>query len=379
MTDRLADYRRKRDASRTPEPVPGTDNSGESDTQEKRSASGRKKARGREAAAGGRFVIQQHHARSLHWDVRLEHDGVLVSFAVPRGLPRDQHRNNLAKHTEDHPLEYLSFSGEIPAGEYGGGRMTIFDSGTYEVDKWRDDEIGVTFHGERATGRYVFFQTGGNDWMVRRMDPPEPGWETMPEVVPPMLPTRAAHLPGEDAEWGYEMAWGGRRVVAYVSGGRVRLLDADGNEVTSWYPEIRPLGPQLAPIEAVIDGEVVAFAEARPDPALLERRKQPKDSAAARRAAERTPVHFLAYDLLWLEGHSTVEAVRYAERRELLEGLAVNGDNWQTPPFFPGGGEFALEAAAAQGLAGVVAKRLDSPYLPGRRSRLWLTISAGAG
>ncbi|MBU2670526.1 ATP-dependent DNA ligase [Actinoplanes bogorensis] len=355
MTDRLADYRRKRDASRTPEPVP-------------------EKTPGE--TGNRRFVIQQHHARSLHWDVRLERDGVLVSFAVPRGLPRDQGRNNLAKHTEDHPLEYLEFSGEIPAGEYGGGRMAIFDSGTYETGKWRDDEIGVTFHGDRATGRYVFFQTGGNDWMVRRMDPPEPGWESMPELVAPMQAVRATEIPAEDDEWGYEMAWGGRRTTAYVDGGRIRLLDPDGADVTSWYPEIRPLGPALAPIEAVLDGEIVTL----PDVTQLEKRRQPKDSGAAKRAAERTPVHFLAYDLLWLEGHSTVEAVRYAERRELLEGLAINGDHWQTPPYFPGGGEFALEAAAAQGLTGVVAKRLDSPYLPGRRSRLWLTIrTSGAG
>jgi bifunctional non-homologous end joining protein LigD len=353
MTDRLDDYRRKRDARRTPEPVPPAS----------------------PAPTGQcRFVIQQHHARSLHWDVRLERDGVLVSFAVPRGLPRDRARNNLAKHTEDHPLEYLDFAGEIPAGEYGGGRMKIHDRGTYEADKWRDDEIGVTFHGERTNGRYVFFQTGGRDWMVRRMDPAEPGWEAMPEVVTPMLATRTGGLPEEDGDWGYEMAWGGRRVVAYVSGGRVRLTDADGVDVTSWYPEVRALGPALAPIEAVLDCEIVAFDGARPAPELLARRKAPKDSAAARRAAERTPAHLLVYDLLWLEGHSTMELVRYAERRELLDGLALAGDHWQTPPYFPGGGEFVLEAARAQGLAGIVAKRLDSPYLPGRRSRLWLSI-----
>jgi bifunctional non-homologous end joining protein LigD len=353
MTDRLEEYRRKRDAARTPEPVPA----------------GRP-----EPSAGGRFVIQQHHARSLHWDVRLERDGVLVSFAVPRGLPRDRNRNNLAKHTEDHPLEYLDFSGEIPAGEYGGGRMTIHDQGTYETSKWRDDEIGVTFHGDRTTGRYVFFQTGGNDWMVRRMDPSEPGWEPMPESVEPMLATAAAGLPAPDQDWGYEMSWAGRRTLAYVSGGRVRLVAADGTDVTGWYPEIRPLGEALAPIEAVLDGEIVAFDDTRVSADLLARRGQPRDSAAARRAAERTPVQFLAYDLLWLEGHATVELVRYAERRELLEGLSVAGDHWQTPPYFPGGGTFALEAAAAQGLAGITAKRLDSPYLPGRRSRLWLAI-----
>jgi bifunctional non-homologous end joining protein LigD len=354
MTDRLDDYRRKRDARRTPEPIP--------------------RRPPRPAATENKFVIQQHHARSLHWDVRLERDGVLVSFAVPRGLPRDRGRNNLAKHTEDHPLEYLDFSGEIPAGEYGGGQMVIHDRGTYETDKWRDDEIGVTFHGDRTSGRYVFFQTGGNDWMVRRMDPAEPGWTPMPESVEPMLATRAAGLPPQDPDWGYEMSWAGRRTQVFVSGGRVRLTDAEGADVTSWYPEIRPLGEALAPIEAVLDGEIVAFDGTAPSAELLARRKQPRDSAVARRAAERTPVQFLAYDLLWLEGHSTLELVRYSERRELLEGLGVAGDHWQTPPYFSGGGEFALEAAAAQGLAGVVAKRLDSPYLPGRRSRLWLSI-----
>lgn len=353
MTDRLEEYRRKRDARRTPEPIPAD--------------------RPRPGATS-RFVIQQHHARSLHWDVRLERDGVLVSFAVPRGLPRDQHRNYLAKHTEDHPLEYLDFHGDIPAGEYGGGRMTIFDRGTYAADKWRDDEISVTFDGDRTSGRYVFFRTDGRDWMVRRMDPPEPGWETMPEAVPPMLAVPAAGLPADDADWGYEMAWRGRRVQAYVRGGRVQLNDADGRDVTSWYPEIRPLGPALAPVEAVLDGEIVAFDGPRPAPDRLDHRKEPRDSAAAKRAAARTPVQFLAYDLLWLEGHSTVELVRYAERRELLEGLQVAGENWQTPPYFPGGGEFARDAARAQGLDAVVAKRLDSPYLPGRRSRLWLRV-----
>jgi bifunctional non-homologous end joining protein LigD len=354
MTDRLGEYRRKRDARRTPEPVPPGAPAPETDN---------------------RFVIQQHHARSLHWDVRLERDGVLVSFAVPRGLPRDRARNHLAKHTEDHPLEYLEFAGEIPAGEYGGGRMLIHDHGTYETDKWRDDEIGVTFHGERTSGRYIFFQTDGKDWMVRRMDPPEPGWEPMPEDLRPMLATPAAGLPSHDPDWGYEMSWTGRRTLAYVSGGRVRL-STDGEDVTSWYPEIRPLGDHLAPAEAVLDGEIVAFDGPRVSTTLLERRTRPKDAAAARRAAERTPVQFLAYDLLWLEGHATVEALRYTERRELLEGLAVTGEHWQTPPYFPGGGEFALDAAAAQGLPGIVAKRLDSPYLPGKRSKLWLRITA---
>jgi bifunctional non-homologous end joining protein LigD len=351
MPDRLDEYRRRRNPARTPEPVPPA---------------------APQETARQRFVIQQHHARSLHWDVRLERDGVLVSFAVPRGLPRDQGRNNLAKHTEDHPLEYLDFAGEIPAGEYGGGRMTIFDQGTYETGKWRSDEISVIFHGERTKGRYVFFQTGGADWMVRRMDPPEPGREPMPEDLRPMLATRGSALPADDADWGYEMRWAGQRCLSYVSGGRVRLAGPGGEELTSMFPEVRALGPALAPVEAVFDGEIVAFDGARPDPGRLARRAGSKNP---KRAAERDPVQFLLYDLLWLDGHSTTELLRYAERRELLDGLALSGEHWQTPPFFAGGGPFALDAARSQGLSGVVAKRLDSPYLPGRSSRLWREIT----
>src|SRR4051794_17069661 len=140
--DRLSKYRQKRDFSETPEPGPG------------------------EAAAAPapdlpRFVVQEHHARRLHWDLRLEHEGALASWAVPKGIPPEPERNNLAVRTEDHPLEYLDFHGEIPAGNYGAGSMTIWDRGVYEVYKWRDTAVMVTLHGERVQGRYVLFRTRG--------------------------------------------------------------------------------------------------------------------------------------------------------------------------------------------------------------------------
>ena len=133
-------------------------------------------------------MVQEHHARRLHWDLRLEHDGVLASWALPRGVPDHPDENRLAVHTEDHPLEYLEFDGEIPKGEYGAGTMRIWDRGTYEAEKFRDDEVIVIFHGERMRGRYALFQTRENDWMIHRMDPPEdPAYEPMPERVKPML------------------------------------------------------------------------------------------------------------------------------------------------------------------------------------------------
>jgi bifunctional non-homologous end joining protein LigD len=328
--DRLEEYRRKRDARRTPEPVPaGPPPSGRNDT----------------------FVIQQHHARRLHWDLRLERDGVLVSWAVPRGLPRDPARNHLAVHTEDHPLEYADFHGEIPAGEYGAGRMTIYDRGTYETEKWRDNEVIVVLSGSRVAGRYVLFQTNGKDWMIHRMDPPEPGWTRMPEVRP-MTASPAARLPADDDAWAYELEWDGVRALAAVDGGRLR--------VEGGYPELRAMAESLAPTECLLDGVVVAFD---------------KDGRISRSTLEagRTPVHYLAFDLLWLDGISTMDEP-YAGRRELLDGLELAGPNWQTPPYFPGGGEFALQASREQGLPGVVAKRLDAPYTPGKRTRQWLRV-----
>jgi DNA ligase D-like protein (predicted polymerase)/DNA ligase D-like protein (predicted 3'-phosphoesterase) len=158
----LEEYRRKRDAARTPEPVPeaGPLPAGDDDV----------------------FVVQEHHARRLHYDVRLERNGVLVSWAVPKGLPREPGTIRLAVHTEDHPMEYAQFEGDIPAREYGGGHVEIWDRGRYETVKWQDDEVEVVFHGSRVDGPYVFFRRnkgGGDkdDWMVRRKGngpPPSP-------------------------------------------------------------------------------------------------------------------------------------------------------------------------------------------------------------
>jgi len=352
--DRLDEYRRKRDAQRTPEPVPAASPpTRQNDT----------------------FVIQQHHARRLHWDLRLERNGVLVSWAVPRGIPRDPSTNHLAVHTEDHPMEYADFHGDIPAGEYGAGRMTIFDSGTYVTEKWRDDEVIVVLRGRRVTGRYVLFHTRGKDWMIHRMDPPEPGWTPMPEIVRPMTATRSARPPADDAEWGYEMSWGGVRAVAYLSGGQLRLLTDDDRDIAATYPELRPLAESLAPTECVLDGEIVAFDDSgRVSSAALQSRLEAGEGAAARRLASRTPVQYLCVDLLWLDGKSTLD-LPYADRRDLLARLDIAGAHWQTPPHFVGGGEFALDASREQGLAGVVAKRLDSPYRPGQRSRAWLVVA----
>lgn len=358
----LDTYRAKRDPKRTPEPVPGP------------GRARRRAARGH----GDRFVVQEHHARALHWDFRLERDGVLVSWAVPKGLPVDRRTNRLAKQTEDHPLEYIDFEGEIPAGEYGAGSVTVWDHGRYELEKWADDEVMVVLHGTRVEGRYVLFRTDGDRWMMHRMDEAQdPGFEPLPELVRPMLASPATDLPGPDDQWGFEFKWDGVRAVCYVEGGRVRILTRNDRDVTVSYPELRGLGEALGSRPAILDGEIVAFGEdGVPSFGALQERMHVADQARARRLSTKTPVAYLVFDVLHLDGRQTTGDT-YEDRRRALDGLGLTGPHWQTPGWYRGGGEAVLAAARAQRLEGVVAKRLRSSYQPGRRSGDWVKVKPG--
>ena len=325
------------------------------------------------SSEGDRFVIQEHHASSLHWDLRLEHEGVLASWALPKGVPIHPDENRLAVRTEDHPLEYLEFHGEIPAGSYGAGTMEIWDSGTYETEKFRDAEVMITLHGERAQGRYVLFHTRGKDWMIHRMDPPEPGVEPMPEDVKPML-AKVGTLPREDEGWAYEVKWDGVRALAYVEAGHLTLTGRNGTDFTPRYPELRAMAASLGMRRLVLDGEVVALdAQGRPSFERLQSRMHLASEAQVRRRSRELPVTYMAFDLLWLEGRSAM-SLPYADRRRLLAGLELDGPHWRTPAYREGDGEALLEASAAQQLEGIVAKRLDAPYEPGRRSGAWRKV-----
>lgn len=311
----------------------------------------------------GRFVVQEHHATALHWDLRLERDGVLASWAVPKGIPPTPVEDHLAVHTEDHPLSYLDFSGAIPEGEYGGGLMRIWDSGTYRCHKWSDREVMITLHGGRSRGRHVLFHTGGRNWMLHRMDPPEdPSREPMPEGLRPVAATTGP-LPDDQPAWSFEAAVGGRRVLAASEGGRLRILGETGTDVTGRWPELRALGRALGTVAVVVEGElVVTGAGGRPDPAAVDRRDAATGAAAARLAA-RTPGLLLAADVVWLEGHPTT-ALAFSQRRRLLERLELRGPAWQTTPAHPGEGSALLAASRQQGLAGVRGRLIDGPYDP---------------
>ncbi len=299
---------------------------------------------------------------------------MLVSWAVPKGIPDDPKRNRLAVHVEDHPLDYIDFAGEIPTGSYGAGSVRIWDAGTYDCHKFREDEVIVTFHGERVRGKYALFQTKGKNWMIHRMDPPlDDEWEPMPEQLVPMF-ARAGRLPADNASWAFEIKWDGVRAIAYWRPGELRIESRNLNDVSARYPELRALGPQLGSREAVLDGEIVSFDEqGRPSFERLQRRMHVASPSAVRRLAQEEPVSYVIFDLLYLDGRSTIE-LPYRERRALLEELELRGPAWQTPAYHAGEGRELLAAAAEQHLEGVVAKRLDSPYRPGRRTDEWLKV-----
>jgi bifunctional non-homologous end joining protein LigD len=251
--------------------------------------------------------------------------------------------------------------------------MTVWDTGKYETLHWNDHKVEVVLHGERARGKYVFFNRHNGDddrdWTLRRVDPAEPGHEDAPEFLEPMT-AAPGDLPADDDAWAYEFAWGGLRTMMQVSGGRVTLHDDTGADVTGRYPELHKLGEEFGSTEVLLDGEVVVVKDGKPYPDGLEERRR-ADGAAAKRLKTSCPVFYFASDVLHFDGKPTLD-LPYTDRRELLDGLAVTDRHWQVPRYFSGGGEAVAGASRQHGLPGIVAKHAESPYRPGEDG--WLLI-----
>ncbi|MGW0159429.1 ATP-dependent DNA ligase [Mycobacterium sp. NPDC003323] len=342
--DKLTTYRSMRDAAKTPEPVPQTAPSLGNDNT---------------------FVIQEHRARRLHYDFRLERDGVLVSWAIPKNLPDTPSVNHLAVHTEDHPLEYATFEGSIPKGEYGGGEVYIWDTGTYEAEKFRDNppdgperggEVIITLRGAKVSGRYALIQTGGKNWLAHRMKE-QP--VTTAADLKPMLATHGSVQKLTPGTWAFEGKWDGYRLLVDADHGQLMLRSRSGRDVTAEFPQLRALAADLADHHVVLDGEIVA----------LDAAGVPSFGAMQNRASGGN-IEFWAFDLLALDGRSLLRA-RYRDRRKLLELLSQGGAPI-VPDLLDGDGAEALEYVREHGYEGVVAKKWDSTYQPGRRSQSWI-------
>lgn len=337
--DRLAVYRAKRDASRTPEPVP---------------------AAAPAPGQGNSFVIQEHHARRLHYDFRLERDGVLLSWAVPKNLPETTSANHLAVRTEDHPLEYGSFEGTIPKGEYGAGTVRIWDSGTYVTEKFEDSaekgEVIVVLDGSRISGRYALIRTGGDQWLAHRMKDQQ---AFRFDKLSPMLATHGSVARLDPNLWAFEGKFDGYRLLVEADHGRLRLRSRSGRDVTGEYPQLPFPAADLAEHHLVLDGELVALDE-----------DGVPSFAAMQNSARSARLAFWAFDLLYLDGRPLLR-VAYRDRRRLLETLA-RGTDLVVQDLLAPDPEKALAQSRRRGWEGVVAKKWDSPYQAGRRSKAWI-------
>jgi bifunctional non-homologous end joining protein LigD len=342
---RLREYERKRDRKKTPEPF----------------------GKGRRGKAPI-FVVQRHDARRLHYDFRLERDGALASWAVPKGIPVETGQRNLAVHVEDHPLEYATFEGEIPAGQYGAGQVEIWDRGTYElVEEKSNGGLTVRLEGERLQGTWTLVpaKLSGDpkNWLLIRKSDDGVAKKTIKGRYPPMLASLAEKLPGGRG-WLFEAKWDGYRTVAYVRNGDAELRTRKDQDYTERFAQVASQLPRaLRTSNCVLDGEVCAIDE------------QGRASFSAMQRGGR-PLVYYVFDLLELEGEPLVDRP-FTERRERLEEILDRRNRVvRLSETFEDGA--ALEQAAReQGLEGVMAKRAQSKYEPGRRSRDWLKVKPG--
>jgi bifunctional non-homologous end joining protein LigD len=432
VKEQLAKYRSKRDFKKTAEP------------------SGAKRKRTARRAKGLEFVIQKHDASQLHFDLRLELDGVMKSWAVPKGPSLDPANKRLAMQVEDHPMDYNTFEGTIPQGQYGGGTVMIWDRGTYTAEKAADfdgsdaaavrdglqrGDLKVRFHGERLTGSFVLVRTrterGKAQWLLikHRDESAERGSDvvaeydtsivsgkTMDEIagadgevwqsnrkgttsrkrsaavkkvvgaapkldiskaITPMLATLGKDLP-KDGDWTYEPKYDGIRVLAFVTAADVRLITRNAKDKTKQFPEIiadlKKL-PGKTGRNLVLDGEIVALTDGEPARFQeLQSRMHVENALSIKRLVKDLPAAFIVFDLL-VDGDDVLVNESWSDRRARLEKRlgrkrlpAIRLGETSDDP------EAMLRAAQEHGWEGIMAKRLESPYRPGIRSKDWLKL-----
>ena len=422
MTDALEQnalekYREKRDFDVTPEPA---------DTVP-------------EGRAGPlTFVVQKHSARRLHYDLRLERGGVMISWAVPRGPSSDPSVRRQAIMTEDHPIPYSAFEGVIPKGQYGAGHVIVWDAGTYAPDEKRaldfmdregaeaamEEAIAagkISFHmrGRKLKGSWALVKTK-SDWLLlkhkdaaadkerdltaedrsvvsalsledlkegrlprHREEPSDytPALlagavaRALPAALEPMLAS-ADRAPFSNPDWLFEPKLDGIRAIAGVANGEVDLRSRRGNDITEKYPGVRDALAAQPVTEAFFDGEIVAFDERGvPSFELLQQRMNLGAPIDIAAAEARIPVQFMAFDLPHLDGYE-LTGVTLEERKEALARVLLPTGPIALVEHFDATGEEAYAAAQALGLEGIVAKRRASHYLPGKRSDSWIKLKS---
>jgi bifunctional non-homologous end joining protein LigD len=347
--EQLESYSKKRSFSRTPEPPPVEITS-----------------------HGSAFVVHRHHASRLHYDLRLEQNGVLRSWAVPKGLPPRPGIMRLAVSVEDHPLEYVNFEGMIPKGEYGGGMMWKFAQGRYEITRQKKDGFYFRLQSRELNAEYRIHHTKDNQWLLERVDNPQIEW--LRGAIEPML-ARPAQKPPASADYIYEVKWDGIRAIITLDEGEIRICGRNRMDLTKQFPELLIPERAFRATSALFDGEIVCLGmDGKPNFRNVIHRMQQKKPGAIERARAKHPAVCYVFDSLYLDGRPIVNEP-LDRRRDWLRD-AIRKDTSYRVSEGVDDGTALFDAVNELGLEGIVAKKRDSAYLPGKRSESWLKIKA---
>jgi len=319
---------------------------------------------------GNRFVVHRHHASRMHYDLRLEKDGVLKSWAVPKGLPPAPGVKRLAVQTEDHPMEYLDFEGTIPKGQYGGGDMWVYASGRYEITKDKKDGFYFRLHSPAMSGEYRIHNIKNKDWLMERVDRSQVDW--LHEQVEPMLAQSKKEVPVSD-DFIYEVKWDGIRVIVTLDEDRITLRSRNNLDLTLKFPELLKADKSFRGTCGVFDGEIVCLDDkGKPDFKEVIHRMQRSAEGDIERAMKKNPAYCYLFDLLYLDGRAVINEP-LVRRREWLKDSVKKDSSYRLSEIVEDG--TALFAAAAElGLEGIMAKEKNSKYSPGKRSDNWYKI-----
>jgi bifunctional non-homologous end joining protein LigD len=345
--EQLETYAKKRDFNKTPEP------------------SGQLPDHG-----GNSFVVHRHHASRLHYDLRLEKDGVLKSWAVPKGLPPHPGVKRLAVQTEDHPLEYLTFDGKIPKGQYGAGEMWIYALGKYSVTKDKKDGFYFRLSSKEINGEYRIHKTKEKEWLLERVDEPQVNFLRQP--IDPMLSDTAEKPPAGDDHI-YELKWDGIRALIALEDGQLTIHTRNQNDVTKQFPELLIAEKAFRATNGVFDAEIVCLdGTGKPVFKNVINRLMSTGQTNIEKLAKTNKVHCYIFDCLYLDGRVLVNEP-LLKRKEWLADV-VRADTPYRVSEFVEDGKGLFEAASEHGLEGIMAKRKDSKYIVGKRSDCWLKI-----
>ncbi|MDH3648354.1 MAG: non-homologous end-joining DNA ligase [Saprospiraceae bacterium] len=344
----LKSYTDKRDFDQTPEPTPAI-----VDTD------------------GTAFVVHRHHASRLHYDLRLEKDGTLLSWVVPKGMPHKPGVKRLAVETEPHPVEYLQFDGEIPKGQYGGGMMWIYARGKYEITKEKKDGFYFHLSSPQMDGEFRMINTKPKEWLLERVD--RDLVDILADPISPMLADSKKKLPRNPEDYSYEVKWDGIRSIISIEEGEMIIRTRNQNDVTRQFPELTHISESFRCSNAIFDGEIVCLDSAgRPDFKRVISRMHSSSEGRIQRATKVNPAFCYLFDCLYLDGRSLInESIE--RRREWLQDTVRRGSSYRVSESMEDG-KALYDAALKMNLEGIVAKKRGSKYYIGKRTSDWIKV-----